>query len=239
MKNTGRLGAVLAAAGFLAMLESNASADFCPPAVREGSPEYVYISAVVDALGWVKEAYKRAASIGSSKTPADALVTLGRAKMAYECAAAQVAPFRSSKHLTLGNPVVAESASSLAKAFGEWAEISDNVRDEFMERLDGKEPSPRAVADRELRGVQLWDATKAAVMLAVLAIPTKTPDKNMGGSVLTRDQAKELESSLRQTFGEKIAGGTKDPRNQQDNLDFMAASIYDVVWGQHRPFANP
>jgi hypothetical protein len=134
----------------------------------------------------------------------------------------------------------AESAKTLEKAYKEWGALSDSIAEEFVAGLDGKQAlTPRQKADRELRGVQLWDASKAAITLALMIIPTETPNGKLGGSILTRDQAKELEASLRSTFGEKVAGGTKDVRNQTDNLDFMAASIYDVVWGQKRPFAVP
>jgi hypothetical protein len=114
--------------------------------------------------------------------------------------------------------------------------MTDRTRDEFEARLEGKEPAPHVVADRQLRGEQLWDETKAAVMMALLTIPTLTPDGKMGGSILTRQQAEEIGASLRRTFGAKVTGGMKAG---EDNLDLLGAAIYYTVMGQKRPFATP
>lgn len=189
---------------------------------------HVYVSNFIDALIELQSATDGPANLKRATDPSDAIMVFEIAKQHYECAISYTEPYAESP-----NENISASAKSFFLAARKLEMISEMVRQDFRNLLDGKTEQPSARAERvgklQVDGRAAWHFEMNSVVAAIVSLVEFGPDKKQR-LILTNNERAQLLAKLRKHFGNprSDATGLKD-------LDSSVVVLRDFLSDKARP----
>ena len=230
---------------FLGVTTSHAVASVCiPTLVPEGSTvAYKYVSALVDSLGYAKEASARSdrsaqafdTAIRNAQKYSDQLSAFGElmyeTKLAggdYNCAASLIEGFLKSE-----DEAIKTSAEAAHLVYTTVAELEGEMLRLMQEDFDAKEHfTPVQLLDRMtdigVKRSQAWRVlpiASAAAAHALVLLPEK-PDERLSRLRITQSERNDLLKRIEQVFGPSVKQGMK---GGQTVSEFAAAGIHEFL----------
>jgi hypothetical protein len=213
-----------------AITAPSAESAICIPPPVELESGYQYISSLVTALAYTKEAFARQdRAISGMSDPSAAVKQLLEFKLVkaeLECAALHVAPYGGSS-----NAAIRVSADSASTAFNVFAALTTRVADEYTALLDGKfspiGTSANRVAEIGLAYDQTWETLLMSAIAGTYSIVEENAETGkMSKLALTPVQRDEILKNLREIFGADVTKGLRAGENKFANT---GGALYQVI----------
>jgi len=219
------------------MLSSPLFGSLCLP--EKGDPENVnsYLLTFSRALSFGYDPIVRAEKAEKPKT--DDLLTLATAVMAdlkatqrdYDCAAAHLAPYVSSK-----NEAINTSAKAAQTAFVKMSDMMKQSVGRYRDLLDGRVPTDKVgsmaeqAAEDQAQADDAWRLVPLAAAAATYALVELGSDgKKTGRLMVSTPERDRIREELKATFGTQIEGGLKA---RHIPIVAAAALLYDFLGKQ-------
>jgi hypothetical protein len=205
-----------------------ASPRCAPPAPARLDAPYVYATAVVDSLGWLRQGTTRMPDTGPRDVSV-VLAALAQTQGDFACAGKYLAPFvksNSERIRTSAETLVATCTRVRASTEAMAAALQAQAD----EASQGKPPGARTADERMEEAIKQKDQAWGDLMIAAadsVGVLVEFRDEELTGRLLvTKEERQGLKSRLEQKFGKSIRGGRKD---EQDPPTMVAAGWYEIL----------